>query len=92
MVRTFIRSRQTALFACGHSYKGYCYFGWRFAFMGGSFFRVKIDCVPGRLNVVEFRIARAGIYYGQCSEICGTQHGFMPICIVAVSRKIFNYI
>jgi len=45
---------------------------------------VKIDCVPGRLNVVEFRIARTGIFYGQCSEICGTQHGFMPICVISV--------
>jgi len=53
---------------------------------------VKIDCVPGRLNVVEFRIARTGVFYGQCSEICGTQHGFMPICIVAVPRKLYNFI
>lgn len=53
---------------------------------------VKIDCVPGRLNVVEFRIARTGVFYGQCSEICGTQHGFMPICIVSVPRKLFNFI
>ena len=53
---------------------------------------VKIDCVPGRLNVVEFRIARTGIFYGQCSEICGTQHGFMPICIVSVPRNLFNFI
>ncbi len=43
---------------------------------------VKVDCVPGRLNVAEFKIARTGVFYGQCSEICGTQHGFMPICIV----------
>jgi len=53
---------------------------------------IKIDSVPGRLNVVEFRIARSGIYYGQCSEICGTQHGFMPICIVAVSKALFTLI
>lgn len=53
---------------------------------------VKIDCVPGRLNVVEFRIARQGIFYGQCSEICGTQHGFMPICIVTMPRKLFYFI
>ena len=50
---------------------------------------IKIDCVPGRLNVVDFKISRAGIFYGQCSEICGTQHGFMPICIVAISPKTF---
>lgn len=53
---------------------------------------VKIDCVPGRLNVVEFRIARQGVFYGQCSEICGTQHGFMPICIVTMPRKLFYFI
>jgi len=52
---------------------------------------IKIDCVPGRLNIVEFKIARRGIFYGQCSEICGTQHGFMPICIVAIPKRIFNY-
>jgi len=50
---------------------------------------IKVDCVPGRLNTVEFKIARAGIFYGQCSEICGTQHGFMPICIVALSKRCF---
>lgn len=53
---------------------------------------VKIDCVPGRLNVVEFRIARQGVFYGQCSEICGTQHGFMPICIVTMPRKLFYFV
>ena len=41
---------------------------------------------------MEFRIARSGVYYGQCSEICGTQHGFMPICIVAVSKALFTLI
>jgi heme/copper-type cytochrome/quinol oxidase subunit 2 len=53
---------------------------------------VKIDCVPGRLNVVEFRIARAGIFYGQCSEICGTQHGMMPIMIVSLPKRIYRAI
>ena len=46
---------------------------------------VKIDCVPGRLNQTSMLIKREGIYYGQCSEICGVQHGFMPIVIEAVS-------
>jgi hypothetical protein len=50
---------------------------------------LKIDCVPGRLNVVEFKIARRGVFYGQCSEICGTQHGFMPICVIAVPKSVF---
>lgn len=52
---------------------------------------IKIDCVPGRLNVVEFRLARGGVFYGQCSEICGTQHGFMPICIIGISKKLYNF-
>jgi cytochrome c oxidase subunit 2 len=45
---------------------------------------VKIDCVPGRLNQTSVLIKREGVYYGQCSEICGVQHGFMPIVIEAV--------
>lgn len=60
--------------------------------MGYTFFGVKIDCVPGRLNVVEFRIARAGIFYGQCSEICGTQHGMMPITIISLPKRIYRAI
>ncbi len=50
---------------------------------------IKVDCVPGRLNAIEFKIARKGVYYGQCSEICGTQHGFMPICVVGVSLQTY---
>jgi cytochrome c oxidase subunit 2 len=46
---------------------------------------VKADCVPGRLNQTSMYITREGVYYGQCSEICGVQHGFMPIVIEAVS-------
>jgi cytochrome c oxidase subunit 2 len=42
-----------------------------------------MDAVPGRLNQVFLNIARPGIFYGQCSEICGINHGFMPITIVA---------
>jgi cytochrome c oxidase subunit 2 len=45
---------------------------------------VKIDAVPGRVNRTSFFIKRAGTYYGQCSEICGVNHGFMPIVIKAV--------
>jgi heme/copper-type cytochrome/quinol oxidase subunit 2 len=40
---------------------------------------VKIDAVPGRLNQVQLFIKREGVYYGQCSEICGVNHGFMPM-------------
>lgn len=44
-------------------------------------FGVKIDACPGRLNQVARYITRPGVYYGQCSEICGVNHGFMPIAV-----------
>ncbi len=47
-------------------------------------FAVKADAVPGRLNQVILLITRPGVFYGQCSELCGVQHGFMPIVIEAV--------
>ncbi|MBL4908209.1 MAG: cytochrome c oxidase subunit II [Sneathiella sp.] len=50
-------------------------------------FGVKIDAVPGRLNETWMRIEKAGMYYGQCSELCGARHGFMPIMIKAVSKE-----
>jgi len=46
---------------------------------------VKCDAVPGRLNQVSIFIKREGVYYGQCSELCGTNHAFMPIVVEAVS-------
>jgi len=52
-------------------------------------FGVKIDAVPGRLNETWFRIEREGTYYGQCSELCGVNHGFMPITVKAVSKEAF---
>nr|YP_010165751.1 cytochrome c oxidase subunit 2 [Imasa heleensis]QRR29764.1 cytochrome c oxidase subunit 2 [Imasa heleensis] len=45
----------------------------------------KTDAVPGRLNQMSLYIRREGVYYGQCSEICGVNHGFMPIVVEAVS-------
>lgn len=45
---------------------------------------VKMDACPGRLNQVALYITRPGTFYGQCSEICGINHAFMPICVVAV--------
>ena len=51
---------------------------------------VKLDSVPGRVNETWFRINREGTYYGQCSELCGTLHGFMPIKIEAVSQEAFD--
>ena len=51
---------------------------------------IKCDAIPGRLNQTSLFIKRSGIYYGQCSEICGINHGFMPIVVEAVPLK--NYI
>jgi len=50
---------------------------------------IKMDACPGRLNQVALWIKRSGIYYGQCSEICGIQHGFMPIVIEGVDTTSF---
>jgi cytochrome c oxidase subunit 2 len=50
---------------------------------------IKIDAVPGRLNEVTFTIERPGVYYGQCSELCGARHGFMPIAIEALPQDKF---
>ena len=50
---------------------------------------VKTDTVPGRLNETWVRIERPGTYYGQCSELCGVNHGFMPIMIRAVEKDKF---
>ena len=50
---------------------------------------VKADAIPGRLNQVSFLAKRPGTYYGQCSEICGSDHSFMPIVIEAVSQEKF---
>jgi cytochrome c oxidase subunit 2 len=49
-------------------------------------FGVKIDAVPGRLNETWFRAEREGLYYGQCSELCGKDHAFMPIAIRVVPQ------
>lgn len=50
-------------------------------------FGVKMDAVPGRLNETWMRIEKEGTYYGQCSELCGSRHGFMPIMVKAVSKE-----
>lgn len=52
-------------------------------------FGIKRDAVPGRLNEAWVRIDREGVYYGQCSELCGVNHAFMPIAIEAVSKEKF---
>uniref|UniRef100_UPI0030FE78F9 cytochrome c oxidase subunit II n=1 Tax=Chloroscombrus chrysurus TaxID=173329 RepID=UPI0030FE78F9 len=51
---------------------------------------VKVDAVPGRLNQATFTANRPGVYYGQCSEICGANHSFMPIVVEAVPLKHFE--
>lgn len=53
-------------------------------------FMIKTDAISGRWNETWARIEQEGVYYGQCSEICGTGHGFMPIEIHAVSREAFD--
>ena len=51
---------------------------------------VKMDAVPGRLNEKSFTIEKPGVYYGQCSELCGARHGFMPIAIEALPPAQFD--
>nr|UPX88371.1 cytochrome c oxidase subunit II [Leptogaster cylindrica] len=50
---------------------------------------VKIDATPGRLNQTSFMISRPGVFFGQCSEICGANHSFMPIVIESIPTKNF---
>ena len=52
-------------------------------------FGVKMDAVPGRLNETWFEVRDPGVYYGQCSELCGKDHAFMPIAVEAVSKEQF---
>lgn len=51
---------------------------------------IKIDSTPGRLNQTSVFISRPGIYYGQCSEICGINHRFMPIVIESTNLVNFK--
>jgi cytochrome c oxidase subunit 2 len=53
-------------------------------------FGVKVDACPGRLSQATLFLKRKGVYYGQCSEICGVNHGFMPIVIKGVSSNVFT--
>nr|YP_009255783.1 cytochrome c oxidase subunit II [Placobdella lamothei]CVK87343.1 cytochrome c oxidase subunit 2 [Placobdella lamothei] len=50
---------------------------------------VKMDAIPGRLNQTSFTVLLPGVYYGQCSEICGVNHSFMPIAMEAINLKDF---
>lgn len=51
---------------------------------------IKVDACPGRLNQTAMFIKREGVFYGQCSEICGVNHGFMPIVVQAVSLDTYG--
>lgn len=53
-------------------------------------FGVKRDAMPGRLNETWFKATKEGTYYGQCSELCGVGHGFMPIVVDVVSKEAFE--
>lgn len=53
-------------------------------------FGLKTDAIPGRLNSTWFKAEKPGIYYGQCSELCGVDHAYMPIAIRVVSEKEFD--
>jgi cytochrome c oxidase subunit II len=53
-------------------------------------FGIKKDAIPGRMNETWFRAEAEGVFYGQCSEICGTGHGYMPLAVEVVSRERFD--
>jgi len=53
-------------------------------------FGVKIDAIPGRLNETWFKATKTGTFYGQCSELCGIRHAFMPLAIKVVSEEDFK--
>lgn len=53
-------------------------------------FGIKIDAVPGRLNETWFNVTKTGIYYGQCSQLCGKDHAFMPIAVRVVTKEQYN--
>jgi cytochrome c oxidase subunit 2 len=52
-------------------------------------FGIKIDAIPGRLNETWFRATKEGVFYGQCSELCGKDHAFMPIAVRVVSEQAY---
>ncbi len=53
-------------------------------------FWIKLDAVPGRINETSFTIDKPGVYFGQCSELCGARHGYMPITVAAVDKATFD--
>lgn len=53
-------------------------------------FGIKTDAVPGKINETWIKVDKPGVYYGQCSELCGVNHGFMPIAVEVVSEEEFE--
>lgn len=53
-------------------------------------FWIKLDAIPGRINETSFTIEKPGLYYGQCSELCGARHAYMPITVQAVTPEEFE--
>ncbi len=53
-------------------------------------FGIKLDSVPGKINETWFEVTREGVFYGQCSELCGNGHAYMPIVVEAVSKEAFD--
>jgi len=53
-------------------------------------FGIKVDAIPGRVNETWFKAEREGMYYGQCSQLCGRDHAFMPIAVRVVSEKDYT--
>ena len=53
-------------------------------------FGVKLDAVPGRLQKTWFRAEKEGMFYGECSELCGRNHAFMPIAVHVVSQEEYD--
>ena len=53
-------------------------------------FWIKLDAIPGKINETSFTIEKPGVYFGQCSELCGARHGYMPITVAAVDKATFD--
>jgi cytochrome c oxidase subunit 2 len=53
-------------------------------------FGIRIDAVPGRMNETWFKAEKEGVYYGQCSKLCGKDHAFMPISFKVVSQEAYE--
>lgn len=53
-------------------------------------FWIKMDAIPGRINETSFTVEKEGVYYGQCSELCGIKHAYMPIAVEVVSQAKFE--